>query len=320
VRYLAGVSVLAVGLALAAGYCLDIAPLGNSASRGTASSPEVVASGSAEAVARSEAKAEVPALVRSRTSAVAPPRPVGGPVAGLSAAAAPLFSSAAIPLDTSQGSGLVHAVLDELRRIGCYQGTAQDTWTPAAQSAMRRALALTNAQLPVDRVDTTMLALVRSLPREVCGCQDSGGSARKSCPALVPPKPELAHAPERRGMVVAEPAATGGTWTTIVAPAPVPAQHPVATGSLASNGLKPQPQPQLGEGSERPAPLPGRMTLSGPTEPQATAAVPPPVTGRSTPAAPREAESSRPPRQGAAAPSRPRMSASESLFRHPLGF
>lgn len=60
----------------------------------------------------------------------------------------------------------------ELRRVGCYEGEINGSWTPASRRAMKTFTDRVNASLPMDRPDYILLRLVQSSPERVCaaGC------------------------------------------------------------------------------------------------------------------------------------------------------
>jgi hypothetical protein len=68
------------------------------------------------------------------------------------------------------GPGTTRVLIGELRRAGCYSGPATDTWTAEAKSAMRRALLVLNAELPVDQADQILVTLVSGMKDDACTC------------------------------------------------------------------------------------------------------------------------------------------------------
>src|SRR5947207_1138662 len=62
----------------------------------------------------------------------------------------------------------------ELKRVGCYDGEINATWTPSTRRAMKAFTDRVNATLPVEEPDYILLALVQSHQDNVCG---------KPCPA-----------------------------------------------------------------------------------------------------------------------------------------
>ena len=62
----------------------------------------------------------------------------------------------------------------ELRRVGCYDGQINGSWTPATRKAMKAFTDRVNATLPVEKPDYILLTLVKGQQDTVCG---------KSCPA-----------------------------------------------------------------------------------------------------------------------------------------
>jgi hypothetical protein len=67
------------------------------------------------------------------------------------------------------GSLLVRALQRELRRVGCYDGALNESWTLATRTAMKAFTNRINASLPIDKPDQVLLALVQSYRERVCG-------------------------------------------------------------------------------------------------------------------------------------------------------
>jgi len=57
----------------------------------------------------------------------------------------------------------------ELRRLGCYDGKLNGSWTRATRAAMTTFTRRINATLPVDKPDEILLALVQGQRAQVCG-------------------------------------------------------------------------------------------------------------------------------------------------------
>jgi hypothetical protein len=67
---------------------------------------------------------------------------------------------------------IVRETQKELRRLRCYEGENNGTWTPASRSAAQRFVDRVNAKLPTDKPDEILLALLRDQSDAVCGqCQ-----------------------------------------------------------------------------------------------------------------------------------------------------
>jgi hypothetical protein len=67
------------------------------------------------------------------------------------------------------GASLARELQRELRRVGCYDGALNASWTLATRSAMKTFMSRVNAILPIDRPDEILLALVQGYPEKVCG-------------------------------------------------------------------------------------------------------------------------------------------------------
>ena len=65
----------------------------------------------------------------------------------------------------------------ELRRVGCYDGEINGSWTPASRRAMKLFTDRVNASLPMERPDYILLRLVQSSPERVCGAGCPSGQS-----------------------------------------------------------------------------------------------------------------------------------------------
>ena len=65
----------------------------------------------------------------------------------------------------------------ELRRVGCYDGEINGSWTPTSRRAMKAFTDHVNASLPTDRPDYILLRLVQSSPERVCGAGCPSGQS-----------------------------------------------------------------------------------------------------------------------------------------------
>jgi hypothetical protein len=57
----------------------------------------------------------------------------------------------------------------ELERVGCYAGELDGIWAAASQRAMKAFTNRVNAELPTNKPDAILLALVQAHPEKVCG-------------------------------------------------------------------------------------------------------------------------------------------------------
>ena len=80
----------------------------------------------------------------------------------------------------SDPTSLVRELQRELRRVGCYDGTLNESWTLATRSAMKTFTNRINANLPIDKPDQVLLALVQGYHDRVCGvaCPPGEGLAK----------------------------------------------------------------------------------------------------------------------------------------------
>jgi hypothetical protein len=97
-------------------------------------------------------------------------RPVAAPVA-----AAPDENS--IPLDNPVA--LIRELQRELKRVGCYDGRTNGTWTAETRRAMKDFTGRANAMLPVEKPDPVLLALVKSHEAGMCDADPAPDPARQ---------------------------------------------------------------------------------------------------------------------------------------------
>ena len=77
-------------------------------------------------------------------------------------------------------TSLVRELQRELRRVGCYDGALNESWTLATRTAMKTFTNRINANLPIDKPDQILLALVQGYRERVCGvaCPPGEGLAK----------------------------------------------------------------------------------------------------------------------------------------------
>jgi hypothetical protein len=73
------------------------------------------------------------------------------------------------PPRSDDRTSLAGALQRELRRVGCYDGAINDSWTRATRTAMKTFTNRVNATLPIDKPDQILLALVQGYRESVCG-------------------------------------------------------------------------------------------------------------------------------------------------------
>ena len=64
----------------------------------------------------------------------------------------------------------------ELKRVGCYKGPLNGTWTPPTRRAMAKLIERVNARLPTAEPDAALYALTRAQSLDVCGSCPTGQS------------------------------------------------------------------------------------------------------------------------------------------------
>jgi hypothetical protein len=77
-------------------------------------------------------------------------------------------------------TSLVGELQRELRRVGCYDGALNESWTLATRTAMKTFTNRINAILPIDKPDQILLTLVQGYRDRVCGvaCPPGEGLAK----------------------------------------------------------------------------------------------------------------------------------------------
>jgi hypothetical protein len=75
-------------------------------------------------------------------------------------------SRVAIPKDQD---ALARELQKELRRVGCYDGAVNGSWTPATQRAMKTFTDRVNASLPIDKPDPILYVMVKGQSDQICG-------------------------------------------------------------------------------------------------------------------------------------------------------
>jgi hypothetical protein len=184
--------------------------------------------------------------------------------------------AAAIPKDRD---ALAHELQKELKRVGCYTGEINGTWTPSARHAMKAFTDRLNATLPVEEPDAVLLVMVRSQPDTVCGesCPAGQGLSKhgrcvpnailaRAIKKAAPPPIAVAHMPARSPAPAADPAPAARR-----APAVARRSRTIAAAALAPAPPVVPAAPVIAAGS-----IEGRMALAGPTaEPTPAAGVHP---------------------------------------------
>jgi hypothetical protein len=84
------------------------------------------------------------------------------------------------PPGSDERTSLAGELQRELRRVGCYDGAVNDSWTRAARTAMKTFTNRVNATLPIDKPDQILLALVQGYHEKVCdvACPAGEGLAK----------------------------------------------------------------------------------------------------------------------------------------------
>ena len=194
------------------------------------------------------------------------------------------------PADDDARRELTRDLQKELKRVGCFEGEVNGTWSPASKKAMSAFMDRVNATLPVEDPDYILLTLVQGHAAQACGkgCPPGQGlsndgrcqprailaqTARKSDDRKLGDRAEKRPAEQKLAeMKTAEasiqtgsiakpptPASATSAWTaTTVAAAEPPkagAQKVPAAAAVSMAQIIAPPAP---------APLPGRMAMGAP--------------------------------------------------------
>lgn len=82
-------------------------------------------------------------------------------------------SGALEPTDPESRYKLVVDIQQHLKRVGCYWGRANGSWTSSTREAMREFATHANAALPVEKPDYLLLSLLKGYNGRSCGAADS---------------------------------------------------------------------------------------------------------------------------------------------------
>jgi peptidoglycan hydrolase-like protein with peptidoglycan-binding domain len=96
---------------------------------------------------------------------------------------------------SSDRDSLVRELQRELRRVGCYDGALNGTWTVSTRAAMKTFTSRVNATLPTKEPDQILLALVKGHHGSACGLCPNGQSLANDGRCL--PKSILAQMPRK---------------------------------------------------------------------------------------------------------------------------
>lgn len=197
------------------------------------------------------AAADVPVVsVMPRAVAIEPPRPV--PATRVVQAATE---------DTADRGTMVRRIKRELRRVGCYDGRIDGEWDRTSRAAMSAFVDRVNASLPSQEPDVVLLNLVRNHQAVACGATCPSGQAMDGDGRCLP-NAIIAMSKRKTAVAVAHNAPMRPFTTTVTVNEMKP---------TAATLPPPKPPVQVAVHTQRPAPLPGRMTVGGPGTTSATA-------------------------------------------------
>jgi hypothetical protein len=169
------------------------------------------------------------------------------------------------PGDDDARRELTRDLQKELKRVGCFDGEVNGTWSPAAKKAMSAFMDRVNATLPVEEPDYILLTLVQGHSTQACGkgCppgQGLSGDGRCQPRAILA---QTARKGDDRKPVEPNSIQTG----SLVKP-PLPASSSWTTSTIASAELPKteivKPQVPTVQVVPPTSPLPGRMAMGAP--------------------------------------------------------
>ena len=155
--------------------------------------------------------------------------------------------TAAIP----DRASLARELQRELRRVGCYEGEINGSWTPPTRRAMKAFTDRVNAILPVDVPDYILLTLVQGHQDHVCSKPCSAGQGLSDDGRCVP-NAILAQAARKPAAPSQATAPAPSAWAVTTMAAPPSRSMPVIEGRMALAG----PQSETNDGPSRRAAAP----------------------------------------------------------------
>ncbi len=221
-------------------------------------------------------------------AAVVPAPNSENPVARPIEMAQPVIGKRPNRADDEARATLTRDIQRELKRVGCYEGNVDGSWSSETRQAMKQFIDRVNASLPVDDADHVLKTLVQGHPGNACGKSCPSGQAisgdGKCVPTAIIAVPKRMPAPvpatrEAAAQTPPAPAAKASSWEPKVIPAPEAAQKP----RVAAISEPRAPEPRTAEvKADRVDPLPGRTSLGATGVP---APIPAPSVAQATPIA-----------------------------------
>jgi hypothetical protein len=146
-------------------------------------------------------------------------------------------------------AAIIRELQKELKRVGCYGGEINATWTPMMLKAMKDFTERVNATLPVEQPDTILLALVQGHQDKACGRSCPAGEGLSQDGSRCVPNAILAQAakkaatpppivPSSPGTVVTRdrPTSAVAGWSATAAGEPLTTRNPLVDGRMALAG------------------------------------------------------------------------------------
>lgn len=172
-------------------------------------------------------------------------------------------SGALEPTDPDARYKLVVDIQQNLKRVGCYWGRVNGSWTSSTRESMREFTSHANAALPVEKPDYMLLSLLKGYNGKSCGAAESTTAAKANTPEVLPWKAAAADQPQPNARLFTP------VPTSVVATEPLPGRMSIGA------PLPPTAQEPL---------VPGTSTQQAPRG-TATAALEPSTAAPSTPSA-----------------------------------
>lgn len=179
-------------------------------------------------------------------------------------------SGALEPTDPDARYKLVVDIQQNLKRVGCYWGRVNGSWTSSTRESMREFTSHANAALPVEKPDYMLLSLLKGYNGKSCGGAESTTVA--NAPEVLPWKAAAADQPQAKTRLFTP------VPTSVVATEPLP-------GRMSIGGpLPPATQEPLVPGTST---QPSHGTATAALEPSASAPTSSPSASGTSAAAPR---------------------------------
>lgn len=173
---------------------------------------------------------------------------------------------AVAPKTIAPESSLVASIQSELRRVGCYAGNADGSWTDRTRLAMNAFNDSVHVKLNIDQPDFILLTLLQGHSGKACSrsCGSNSDQAAQCVDKTIEARriPPVTLAPRK----VASSRSGGAIVSSGAAPQPIVTSWPASTDQPAERtSSSPRPEAHVAHGGpdqgQRLEPLPGRMSV-----------------------------------------------------------